>query len=347
VPGKGLLERLESDFVLCAEGYLFELERRGYVKAGPFVPEAVLDYPAAVEELHREFLRAGSDVIEAFTYYAHRGKLKVIGRESELEKMNRRALRIAKKVALEGKALLAGNICNTWVYNPEEPETHETVREMFTEQVKWAKEEGVDFVIAETIDYFGEALIALEVIKSFELPAVVTFIPDLRETRDGHSWENACRKLEKSGADVVGLNCGMGPATMLPLLEKARKKVKGSLAALPVPYRTSPRESTFQKLKDGKGKQAFPLNLEPFLLNREEVAEFAVKARKLGVNYLGLCCGNAPHFTRAMAEALGRTVPASRYSPDMSKHAMLGAEDFVRKQDKERLADWKGAKAHT
>ena len=71
----GLLDRLAAGPLICAEGYLFELERRGYLQAGAYVPEAVLDFPEQVENLHRDFLRAGSDVIEAFTYYAHREKL--------------------------------------------------------------------------------------------------------------------------------------------------------------------------------------------------------------------------------------------------------------------------------
>jgi hypothetical protein len=94
---KGLLERLANGPVICAEGYLFELERRGYLQAGAYVPEVVLDFPEQVENLHRDFLRAGSDVIEAFTYYAHREKLRLIGRESDLEPMNRQALAIARR----------------------------------------------------------------------------------------------------------------------------------------------------------------------------------------------------------------------------------------------------------
>src|SRR6516165_10921280 len=77
--GPGLLERLETGPVICAEGYLFELERRGYLQAGAFVPEVVLDHPEAVTELHRELVHAGSDVVEAFTYYAHREKMRIIG----------------------------------------------------------------------------------------------------------------------------------------------------------------------------------------------------------------------------------------------------------------------------
>ena len=80
----GLLDRLAAGPVICAEGYLFELERRGYLQAGAYVPEVVLDFPEQVENLHRDFLRAKSDVIEAFTYYAHREKLRLIDRERDL-----------------------------------------------------------------------------------------------------------------------------------------------------------------------------------------------------------------------------------------------------------------------
>src|SRR5919206_1908689 len=106
-----LLERLEAGPVICAEGYLFECERRGYLQAGAFVPEVVLEHPEVVAQLHREFVHAGSDIVEAFTYYAHREKLRLIGREGDLEALNRRALAIAKEVADETGALLAGNVC--------------------------------------------------------------------------------------------------------------------------------------------------------------------------------------------------------------------------------------------
>src|SRR6266481_1723243 len=121
--GKSLGERLAAGPVICAEGYLFELERRGYVQAGAFVPEAVLDHPEVVEQLHRDFVHAGSDIVQAFTYYAHREKL-----------------RIAKKVADETGALLAGDICNTNIYDPADKASHKAARAMFEEQVGWAVE---------------------------------------------------------------------------------------------------------------------------------------------------------------------------------------------------------------
>ena len=99
---KTLQQRLADGVVIGAEGYVFELERRGYVKAGPFVPEVILDEPDALRQLHRDFLRAGSDVMVALTYYAHRDKLRDIGRGGDLEAMNRQAVRIANEVAAEG-----------------------------------------------------------------------------------------------------------------------------------------------------------------------------------------------------------------------------------------------------
>src|SRR5258706_9233693 len=161
-----LLERLKQGVVLGAEGYLFELERRGYLKAGAYVPEVVIEYPQAVKELHREFLRAGAEVMVAFTYYGHRAKMRAIGREGDLERLNRDAVRIASEIARQGDALVAGNICNTWEYDPaNHSATERIIRPMFEEQVQWAVEEGADFFIAETFNHLGEARIALDVIK--------------------------------------------------------------------------------------------------------------------------------------------------------------------------------------
>ena len=117
---------------------------------------------------------------------------------------------------------------------------------------------------------------------------------------------------------------------MLPLLKKIRKKVKVPMAALPVAYRTTAKEPTFQSLNDRHcdcipRDHPFPIALDPFTCNRFEIAEFGRAAYDLGVRYLGVCCGAGPHHIRALAEALGRNPPASRYSPDMSKHYIFGA----------------------
>jgi methionine synthase I (cobalamin-dependent) len=319
--------------VVCAEGYLFECERRGYLQAGAFVPEVVLEQPGVVEELHREFVHAGSDVVEAFTYYGHRQKLRVIGKEDILEPLNRQALSIAGRVAQETGTLLAGNVCNTNVYEPGSAAVAE-VRAAFEEQVAWAAEAGADLIIAETFSWLGEALLALEAARASGLPAVVTFAVHRDGImRDGFTPEEACRQAEQMGATVVGLNCIRGPQTMLPLLGRVRDAVSCEVAALPVPYRTTEEQPTFQALRDPErgGQQAFPTALDPFTCTRGELGEFAAAALAIGVRYLGVCCGAAPHHIRAVAEAAGKTPPASRYSPDMSKHSFLGTSPMIAK----------------
>ena len=305
------------------------------------MPEVVLDHPEAVAQLHRDFVHAGSDVVEAFTYYGHREKMRIVGKEHLLEALNRQALEIAKGVAAETGTLVAGNTCNTNLYLDESSAS--TVREMFREQVGWAAEAEVDYVIAETFSHFGEALVALEVIKEAGLTAVITLtVHQSPLTRDGLELAEACRRLEDAGADVVGLNCCRGPATMLPLLGPIREAVTGHLAALPVPYRTHDDQPTFQALREdggADGAMPFPTALDPFTCTRYEIAEFAREAQSLGVDYFGLCCGAGPHHLRSLAEALGRTPPASAYSPDMSKHAYLGSDETLQAENVEFAKD--------
>jgi betaine-homocysteine S-methyltransferase len=336
----GLLERLEQGSVICAEGYLFELERRGYLQAGAFVPEVVLEHPELVTQLHREFVHAGSDVVEAFTYYAHREKLRMIDKEHLLEQLNRQALAIAKEVADDTGTLLAGDICNTNVFVADD-ESRATVRAMFEEQVAWAAEAGADYIVGETFTWGEEALLGLEAIKATGLPAVITLAIH-QDGTTGEDWtvEDVCKRLEDAGADVVGLNCARGPKTMLPLLEKVRASVECHVAALPVPYRTTEAEPTFQSLRDPDcdvipGDRPFPSALDPFVCNRYELEDFARRANALGVAYLGVCCGAGPHHIRAVAEGLGRTPPASRFSPDMSKHAFFGTDERVKTEYQE------------
>jgi betaine-homocysteine S-methyltransferase len=118
-----LLKRLDKGPIICTEGYLFAMERRGYLSAGAFVPEVVIDYPEVVTQLHREFIRAGSDVVQSFTYYGHREKLRIIGREYLLEQLQKNALQIAKDARNDFPELdlkVCGDVANTNVYDPND-----------------------------------------------------------------------------------------------------------------------------------------------------------------------------------------------------------------------------------
>ena len=335
--GPGLLERLAAGPVICAEGYLFEIERRGYLSAGAYVPEAVLDHPEVVAQLHRDFLHAGSDVMLAFTYYAHREKLRVIGKEGHARgDQPHRAPPRPRGGAGRRCALVAGNVCNSNIFVDGDAESAREVRAMFDEQVAWAVDEGVDFIVAETISFCGRGPArARRDQGGTGQPAVINLaVHRDPNTRDGSSLAEAAKRLEDAGADVVGLNCARGPASMLPLLGPIREAVSCHVAALPVAYRTSADEPTFQSLSDpGCGclpdGRPFPTALDPFTVNRYEIEEFTREAQALGVNYLGVCCGAGPHHIRAVAEALGRRPTASKYSPDMTTHAFYGTSEKV------------------
>jgi betaine-homocysteine S-methyltransferase len=338
-PGRGderdLLARLKTGAVICAEGYVFELERRGYLQAGAFVPEVLFDHPEVVEQLHMDFVHAGSDVTQALTYYVHREKLRVIDREKDLVPMNRAALKIARSVARRTGTLFAGDLCNTNIFDPSDKTSVRDVEAIFAEQTGWAVEAGVDYFVAETFAWGQEALLALAAIKKYsKVPAVITMGMHREDvTREGWTPAETCVRLEAAGADVVGLNCHRGPATMMPLLKSIRTAVRCHVAALPVPYRTTPTQPSFMSLTDPccGNERAFPVGLDPFVCTRNEIADFGREAFAAGVRYLGVCCGAGPHHIRALAESLGRHPPASRYSADMSKHAYFGTDKKIRK----------------
>jgi betaine-homocysteine S-methyltransferase len=146
---KGILERLKEGPVLGDGGYLLELEKRGWVRAGPFTPEVALTYPSALRELHVEFREAGAEVLQALTFYASRDKLATVGIADRLEELNRSAVRVAREVAGD-QCLVAGNLSLTWMYEPGSPSAADRVRKTFDEQLAVQVDEGVDLIIGET-----------------------------------------------------------------------------------------------------------------------------------------------------------------------------------------------------
>ena len=336
---KDLIARLNEGPVLFAEGYLFAMERRGYLSAGAFVPEVVLEHPEVVSQLHREFIRAGSDIVQAFTYYGHREKLRIIGKEDLLEPLQKNALQIAKDAREEFKELdllVCGDVANTNIYDPNDKKSHSQCQKMYEEQVAWAKEAGVDFIVAETINWTEEMKIALKAIKDEGLIAVTNFsIKKGDKTREGHTPGDACKIMEDLGADVVGLNCYRGPKMTMKLLPEIREKVSCHVAALPVPYRTTEEEPGFLNQTDHgcdciPGGNAFPVALDNLYCNRFEMAEFAKDCEKQKINLIGICCGAEPHHVREMSVALGRKPIAYKYYPNMSKHFLHGTDKSLK-----------------
>jgi betaine-homocysteine S-methyltransferase len=317
---KEILERLSEGVVLGDGGYLLELERRGYVQAGPFVPEVSLTRPEALAELHREFVRAGAEVIQTLTFYASEDKLATVGLEGRVDDMNRTAVRIAREVASEGEVLVAGNLSETWGYDPQDLSSGRRVREMLDRQLAVMTEEGVDFIIAETFLWLGEATIAAEAIKATGLPAMVTMTFD----NDPHSYEGlspgeCARRLADAGVDIVGVNCLRSPEHTLPIMEEMRDAVSDVyLATQPVAYHG--RQPNFTSLPE------FPYDLEKLQLPRTQMAVFAERARDMGYDYIGSCCGSVASHVKAMAKALGKLPADERPWRSKTSKPMSGYE---------------------
>ena len=274
MPKQGILERLKHGPVLGDGGYLLELEKRGWVRPGPFTPEVAIIYPTALREMHVEMREAGAEVLQALTFYASRDKLATVGLEDRVEDINRSAVRVAKEVAGD-QCLVAGNLSLTWMYEPKSPTADDRVRQTFDEQLKVQCEEGIDFIIGET---FSEGIDAA----------------------------TAAKTLLDAGADIVGMNCLRPPQHILGPMEQMRKAVDGYLACQPVAYNTPVGKPDFTSLPE------FPYALDPLQLTRRQMGDYAKQAKEIGINYIGSCCGSVAMHVREMAKVLGKLPAESR-----------------------------------
>ena len=320
---KGILERLAEGPVLGDGGYLLELEKRGYVQAGPFTPEVVIEHPDALAQLHREFLRAGAEVLQTMTFYASDDKLATVGMQGKVDDINRNAVKVAREVASEGDALVAGNLSLTWAYLPEDASSPNRVRALFDRQLQDQLDAGPpDFWIGETFSYLGEALLFVERAKETGLPVMATMCFEQPQPRsyEGDTPGECAKRLADAGANIVGVNCLNGPEQQLPIALEMRSATGGFVAAQPVAYRTTADEPDFT------GSPNFPYALDPMQLSRHEMAEFARGAKDGGVDYIGSCCGSVQGHVRAMAKLLGKVPETEREWKSTTGRAMSAYE---------------------
>ena len=322
---RGILDRLAEGPVLGDGGYLLELEKRGHVQAGPFTPEVVIEHPDALAELHREFLRAGAEVLQTMTFYASDDKLATVGFAGKVDDINRNAVQIARKVAAEGDALVAGNLSLTWAYDAADPASADHVRALFDRQLQDQLDAGgVDFWIGETFSYLGEALLFVERARATGLPVIATmsFEQPMPRSYEGYTPAECARKLAGAGADVVGVNCLNGPEQQLPIALEMRRAVDAYVAAQPVAYRTTADQPDFTSTP------SFPYELDPLQLSRHEMAEFARRAKEAGIGVIGSCCGSVAEHVRAMAKVLGKLPEGEREWKSTTGKAMSAYEYY-------------------
>ncbi len=311
---ENILQRMKRGTVLGDGGYLIELERRGHVDSGSgrekvgtgkgsgqFTPEVAIENPEALRELHREFLSAGSEVLQALTFFGTREKLNRAGYGGQTEAINGAAVRIAREVAGDA-ALVAGSVSRTQLFDREGPSARTHVRDLFDEQVRLLGDAGVDCFILETFFHLEEMLIAIDCARSSGRPIVATmsFRPTIAKCSDGHSPSECAKAMAGAGADAVGANCEQEPERMLTILRNMREAVFLPIAAQPAAFRTREDIQCFTRLPE------FPDDLETIQVSRSAFENFGQMAAAEGVQFLGGCCGSNAAYIRAVAHGLSR-----------------------------------------
>jgi betaine-homocysteine S-methyltransferase len=309
---KAIGELLAQGVVLGDGGYLIELERRGYVDSGSgreqvgtgrgsgqFTPEIAIEHPDALRELHREFLHAGAQVLQALTFFGTREKLSRAGYGAQTEAINATAVKLAREVAGD-KALVAGSVSRTQLVEREGMGALGKAREHLAEQIRLLADAGADFLILETFFHLAEMKVALQCAAASGLPVVATmsFRPLITTCTDGYAPAHCAEVMADLGAIAVGANCEQEPWRMVPLLRQMRAAVNVPIAAQPAAFRTSDDCHSFTR------QPAFPEDLETIQVARREFTEFGELARAEGIGYVGGCCGCSPAYVRALARGL-------------------------------------------
>ena len=260
--------------LICAEGCLPSFkERRGWSATDPNA------HLMAIKEMHRETVRHGSDVIKTFAYQ-NETKFMIDVQKKEIEI----ALEVQAEFAkVDVFPLVAGGLCNYGMYEMNNSDQDEAIKNQYREQIRLFAEYGVDYVTGEAFEYFGDAELALSAIKEFELPSVIT----MSETMSKDQWlpHESCAELKKLGADMVGLDCNREDiSSVLSILEKVKNylgdKNESGIALTSVCYGKNPLDA--------------------------DLNDFGQYCKEMNVNYVGICCDDALHHTRAMAMAVGK-----------------------------------------
>ena len=289
--------------------------------------ELCLSDPQRVAQVHRAFLDAGAEVLESNTFSANRYKLDIHGLTSQLDAINRAAVRLARAVMRDSgrpNLYLAGSIGPLGVrLKPYGRISKADARSAFREQAEALLAEGVDLIMLETFSDLSELLEALAALRELDsaLPAVcqMTFEPDDR-TQLGWLPGAIARGLAEAGADVIGINCSSGPAQVARLLQSMRHSAPG------LPYSAQPNAGFPEAVG---GRVMYPATVDYF-------AEYALTFRALGAVLIGGCCGTRPEHIVAMRKALDD--PASP-APHLPVIVFDDEEETVAPDRPTRLAD--------
>src|SRR5580765_5746048 len=255
-----------------------------------------LTQPDLVEDVHREYVRAGADVLETNTFGANRIKLGSFGLADKLKEINMAGVHIARRAAGD-RAYVAGSIGPLGIrIEPWGKTGVDEAREYFREQAEALMAGGVDLFILETFRDLNEIGAAIDAVRSLsDLPIVAQMTTEEDgNTQDGTPPEQFAPELEKRGATIIGVNCAVGPAPMLETIERMEAVTRLKLSAQP----------NAGKPRDVEGRNIY-------LCSPEYMASYARRFILHNVRLVGGCCGTTPEHIRQIKAAVRGLSPGA------------------------------------
>jgi homocysteine S-methyltransferase len=278
--------------------------------------ELVLRSPDLVREVHEAYVKAGAEVLETNTFGANRAKLTQYGLDGQVSVINRRAAEVAREAAGDQR-LVAGAVGPLGIrLEPYGPTSRDDARAMFREQMVALSAGGADCFVLETFADLEEleqaVLAAREVNPAMPVIAQATVGLELR-TAYGASPEDVARVLDKWGVDVIGLNCSVGPQTILEAIERMAAVTSRKLSAQP--NAGMPREVGGRSM---------------YMASPEYMATYARHLVQAGAKVVGGCCGTTPEHTKAMVEGVRPLAPRTRVVVGDTRDAAAGDDSKAR-----------------
>jgi homocysteine S-methyltransferase len=293
------LEELDRRVLVCDGAMGTMLYAKGIFLNRSF-DELNLTQADLVAEVHQAYVRAGADVLETNTFGANRIKLGAFSLADQVHAINLQGARIARHAARE-QAYVAGAIGPLGIrIEPWGKTGVDEAQEFFREQARALVEGGVDLFVLETfrdVNEIGAAIRAVRSVCDLPIVAQVTTLED-GNSLDGAAPETFVPDLERLGAQVVGLNCSVGPAAMLETIERMAHVATVKLSAQPNAGR--PREIEGRNI---------------YLCSPEYMASYARRFINNGVRLVGGCCGTTPEHIRHIKMAVRGLAPTEKKTP--------------------------------
>jgi methionine synthase I (cobalamin-dependent)/5,10-methylenetetrahydrofolate reductase len=295
------LSRLDDRVLVCDGAMGTMLYSKG-VFISRCYDELNISSPHLVREVHRDYLNAGADILETNTFGANRTKLMTHGLAEQVREINIQGAQIAREIGGDD-VFVAGAIGPLGIrIEPWGKTSIEEAQAIFREQAQALLEGGIDTFILETFFDLNEVYAAMRGVRDVsDRPLIVQVsIEEGGNSSEGTPPEVFAKRLEEWGADVLGLNCGVGPQTMLDAIERIANVTAKKLSVQP---------------NAGRPKNVEGRNI--YLSSPEYMASYAKKFVQYGVRIVGGCCGTTPQHIKAIRTALkSLSSPVLRPSPN-------------------------------